>query len=84
MENNTQLAKKEDYGALVINHIGSLVDTGLTMPKDYNYVNAVKATMLVLNDMTDKAGNKVLQQCTKGSIMTSLFKMVTKLSLIHI
>lgn len=78
MENNTQLAKKEDYGALVINHIGSLVDTGLTMPKDYNYVNAVKATMLVLNDMTDKNGNKVLQQCTKGSIMTSLFKMVTK------
>lgn len=78
MDNNTQIAKKEDYGTLVINHVGSLVDTGLTMPKDYNYINAVKASMLVLNDMTDRDGNKILPQCTKGSVMTSLFKMVTK------
>ena len=78
MEDNKQIAKKEDYGALVINQVGTLVNTGLTMPKDYNYVNAVKASMLVLNEMTDKQGNKILPQCTKGSVMTSLFKMVTK------
>lgn len=78
MEENKQITKKEDYGALVINQVGTLVNTGLTMPKDYNYVNAVKASMLVLNEMTDKQGNKILPQCTKGSVMTSLFKMVTK------
>ena len=63
MEDNKQIAKKEDYGALVINQVGTLVNTGLTMPKDYNYVNAVKASMLVLNEMTDKQGNKILPQC---------------------
>lgn len=78
MEDNKQIIKKADYGALVINQVGALVNTGLAMPKGYNYVNAVKASMLVLNELTDKQGNKVLNQCTKVSVLTSLFKMVTK------
>ena len=51
---------------------------GFTMPKDYNYVNAVKATMLKLQEVKDKNGRSALEVCTPSSIQSALFSMVVK------
>ena len=48
------------------------------MPKDYNYVNAVKATMLKLQEVKDKNGKPALEVCTPASIQSALFSMVVK------
>ena len=47
------------------------------MPKDYNYVNAIKMSMLQLQDLKDKEGKYALEVCDKNSIQSALFKMVT-------
>lgn len=74
-----ELAKKVDYGTQVIKRVDGLCAGGFTMPADYNHVNAIKASMLVLSDMVDKqSGKPVLEVCTPASIQTALFDMVTK------
>lgn len=55
-----------------------MCQVGFTMPKDYNYVNAVKATMLKLQDVKDKNGKPALEVCTPSSIQSALFSMVVK------
>jgi recombination protein RecT len=48
------------------------------MPADYNYVNAIKASMLVLQDLKDKNSQPALQVCTPASVQQALFKMAIK------
>lgn len=69
---------KKNVGDMVIDRINGLCEAGFSMPKDYSYVNAIKMSMLKLQDLKDKNGNSALDVCTQASIQTELFKMVTK------
>ena len=73
-------AKKttSNVGTLVLNRVDEMCKIGFTMPKDYNYVNAVKATMLKLQEVKDKNGKPALEVCTPASIQSALFTMVVK------
>lgn len=73
-------AKKttSNVGTLVLNRVDEMCKVGFTMPKDYNYVNAVKATMLKLQEVKDKNGKPALEVCTPASIQSALFAMVVK------
>ena len=73
-------AKKttSNVGTLVLNRVEEMCQVGFTMPKDYNYVNAVKATMLKLQEVKDKNGKQALEVCTPSSIQSALFEMVVK------
>ena len=73
-------AKKttSNVGTLVLNRVDEMCKIGFTMPKDYNYVNAVKATMLKLPEAKDKNGKPALEVCTPSSIQSALFSMVVK------
>ena len=73
-------AKKttSNVGTLVLTRVDEMCKVGFTMPKDYNYVNAVKATMLKLQDVKDKNGKPALEVCTPSSIQSALFSMVVK------
>ena len=50
----------------------------MTFEKDYNYINAIKASMLALQETVDKNKRPALEVCTPVSIQTALFEMVTK------
>ena len=73
-------AKKttSNVGTLVLSRVDEMCKVGFTMPKDYNYVNAVKATMLKLQEVKDKNGKPALEVCTPSSIQSALFSMVVK------
>lgn len=73
----SELVKKE-VGTQVIQRVENLMQTGFTMPSDYNHVNAIKASMLVLNEMRDKTEKQVLALCSPASVQSALFEMVTK------
>lgn len=76
MANEVQL--KKNVGDQAIERINSLCDAGFNMPADYNFVNAIKMSMLKLQELKDKNGKKALDVCTKASISSALFKMATK------
>ena len=67
-----------NVGQLVLSRVEEMCQVGFTMPKDYNYVNAVKATMLKLQEIKDKNGKPALEVCTPASIQSALFTMVVK------
>ena len=67
-----------NVGQLVLSRVDEMCKVGFTMPKDYNYVNAVKATMLKLQEVKDKNGKPALEVCTPASIQSALFSMVVK------
>lgn len=71
-------AKAPNVGDQVLARVGELANLGFTMPKDFNYVNAVKMSMLKLQEVKDKNGRPALEVCTLQSIATALFKMCTK------
>lgn len=77
MEDNKDLIKV-NVGDEVITRIDALCKVGFTMPADYNYINAIKAAILVLADVKNKNGVPALKSCTNNSIQTALFKMATK------
>lgn len=70
------VAKKVDDQ--VIDRMNQLASMGFTMPKDFNYVNAIKMSMLKLQEVKDKNGRSALDVCTPQSVASSLFKMCTK------
>ena len=76
MANEVQI--KQNVGDAVISRVNSLCEMGFTMPKDYSYVNAIKMSMLKLQDVKDKNGKSCLEVCTPVSIQTALFRMVTR------
>ena len=67
-----------NVGQLVLSRVEAMCQVVFTMPKDYNYVNAVKATMLKLQEVKDKNGKSALEVCTPSSIQSALFSMVVK------
>lgn len=69
---------KKNVGDAVVARVNSLCEAGFTMPKDYNYVNAIKMSMLKLQELKDKNGNSALDVCTPTSIQTALFLMCCK------
>lgn len=73
MANEVQV--KQNVGDMVIARVNSLGEAGFNMPKDYNYVNAIKMSMLKLQEVKDKNGKSCLDVCTPASIQTALFKM---------
>ena len=76
MSNEVQI--KQNVGDMVIARVNSLCEAGFNMPRDYNYVNAIKMSMLKLQDVKDKNGKGCLEVCTPVSIQTALFRMVAR------
>jgi recombination protein RecT len=76
MANEVQV--KQNVGDQVIARVNSLCEAGFTMPKDYSYVNAIKMSMLKMQDLKDKNGKPALAICSPASVSTALFQMVTK------
>lgn len=69
---------KQNVGDSVIARVNSLCEVGFHMPSDYQYVNAIKASMLVLQDLKDRNGKPALEVCTQNSIASALFEMSVK------
>lgn len=69
---------KTNVGDAVIARVNSLCEAGFNMPKDYNFVNAIKMSVLKLQDLKDKNGRSALEVCTPVSIQTALFRMCCK------
>ena len=74
----THVALTQNVGEQVIKRVNNLCEAGFTVPKDYNYVNAIKMSMLKLQELKDKNGKSVFEACTPNSIQTALFKMCCK------
>lgn len=72
------LALKNNVGDQVIARVEDLNKVGFTMPSDYSYVNAIKASLLVLQDLKDKDKKPALEVCTPNSVASALFEMATK------
>lgn len=76
-EKTTAIAIGNDVGSQVIARVDQLCQVGFVMPPDYNYVNAIKASMLVMQEIKDKNGRPATEVCTPQSIQSALFKMCT-------
>lgn len=76
MAQNNQL--RTNVGDQVIARVEELSKVGFVMPKDYLYVNAIKASMLVLQELKDKNGKPALEVCTPTSVASALFEMAIK------
>lgn len=76
MANEVQI--KTNVGDQVIARVNSLCEAGFNMPKDYNFVNAIKMSVLKLQELKDKNGRSALEVCTPTSIQSALFKMCCK------
>jgi recombination protein RecT len=76
MANEVQV--KKNVGDMVIDRVNSLCEAGFNMPKDYNFVNAIKMSVLKLQELKDKNGKSALEVCTPASIQTALFRMCCK------
>ena len=67
----------KSVGDIVLSRVNEMSDAGFTLPADYNPTNAIKASMLVLQEIKDKNGKPALEVCTQASIQAALFKMLT-------
>lgn len=70
--------KSNDIGSQVIQRVDDLCKVGFALPKGYNHVNAIKASMLVLSELKDRNGRPFNEVCTPQSIQKALFSMATK------
>ena len=75
-ENTVQI--KKDVGQQVLDRINTLCEVGMVLPPDYNVANAIKASMLVLQEVVDKNKRPALEVCTPVSVQKSLFEMAVK------
>lgn len=73
-----EITVKNNVGDQVITRVNSLCEVGFKMPSDYQYVNAIKASMLVLQELKDKNSRPALEVCTPTSIASALFEMSVK------
>lgn len=73
-----RLTIKTNVGDQVIARVEALSKVGFTMPEDYQYVNAIKASLLKLQETKNKEGKLALEVCTSSSIQSALFEMTTK------
>lgn len=70
----TKLVKK-DIGTQVLERVNQLCEAGFKMAPDFSAINAIKATMLMLQQVVDKNKRPALEVCTPVSIQTALFEM---------
>jgi len=77
-QNHALEKASNDIGSKIIARVDALCETGLTFPEDYNYVNAIKASVLTLQTVVDRNKRPALEVCTPASVQTALFEMVTK------
>ena len=66
----------KSVGDIVLARVSEMAEAGFTLPADYNPTNAIKASMLVLQEIKDKNGKPALEVCTQASIQAALFKML--------
>ena len=66
----------KSVGDIVLSRVNEMSEAGFTLPADYNPTNAIKASMLVLQEIKDKNGKSALEVCTQASIQAALFKML--------
>lgn len=78
METKEVATVKKNVGDSVIARVNNLCEVGFHMPSDYQHVNAIKASMLVLQELKDKNGKPALEVCTQNSIASALFSMAIK------
>lgn len=72
----TTLTKtSSNVGDQVISRVENLTKVGFVCPPDYNFINAIKASMLVLQELKDKNGKPALEVATQASIASALFEM---------
>ncbi len=72
------VAVKKDVGTQVLDRVNQLCEAGFVLPADYSATNAVKASMLVLQETVDKNKKPALEVCTPVSVQKSLFSMVVQ------
>lgn len=78
-EQSTAVAvQSNDIGSQVIQRVDDLCKVGFALPRDYNHINAIKASMLVLSELKDRNGRPFNEVCTPQSIQKALFVMATK------
>lgn len=65
----------KNVGDLVLSRIDDMSKVGLCLPEGYNVTNAVKASLLTLQEVKDKDGKPALDVCTPASIQSALFEM---------
>lgn len=70
--------KSNDIGTQVIQRVDDLCKVGFALPANYNHVNAIKASMLVLSELKDRNGRPFNEVCTPQSIQKALFVMATR------
>ena len=73
-----QLGIRQNVGDQIIARVNALSDAGFNMPKDYNFVNAIKMSVLKIQELKDKNGKPALEVCSQTSIQTALFQMACK------
>lgn len=66
---------KKDIGTQVLDRVNQLCEAGFKMAPDFSAINAIKATMLMLQQVVDKNKRPALEVCTPVSIQTALFEM---------
>jgi recombination protein RecT len=66
---------KKDIGTQVLDRVNQLCEAGFKMAPDFSAINAIKATMLMLQQVVDKNKRPALEVCTSVSIQTALFEM---------
>lgn len=66
---------KKDIGTQVLERVNQLCEAGFKMAPDFSAINAIKATMLMLQQVVDKNKRPALEVCTPVSIQTALFEM---------
>lgn len=71
-------ALRANIGDQVIGRLNELAQANFNFPKDYNYVNAIKMSVLKLQELKDKDKRPALEVCTAASIQSELFKMAAK------
>lgn len=78
-ENKELTIQEKQVTDIVGERIKELQKTGdITCPKNYSYTNALKSAFLILNEQTVRKDNNnipVLQVCSKGSVVNTLFDM---------
>ncbi len=66
---------KKDIGTQVLDRVNQLCEAGFKMAPYFSAINAIKATMLMLQQVVDKNKRPALEVCTPVSIQTALFEM---------
>lgn len=68
----------ENIVTSVTHKVENLTKVGMEFAPDFNPTNALRASMLLLQDAKDKNGKLVLEVCSAASVARALFNMLAK------